>query len=138
MNSNTDLDLVAPEHELADDDPTDAAGGADDEDGGVLRAGDGELAHGPPDQNRFEGFVGRRPRDLAQARELAPNLVEYLARSAAEPERVHIVQRQRHGRLRSRCLCFIVIAGSFAFPLLAPWRDEAVSGGAADGGGIVM
>ena len=93
------LDVVSAEHELADDDAADAAGGADDEHGGVLRAGHGELAHGPAAEEDGGVLLGHGggggAGHLAEPRELAPHLVEHLPGAPAEPHRVHdhVVQR---------------------------------------------
>jgi len=83
------LDVVSAEHELADDDAADAAGGADDEDGDVLRAGHGELAHGPAAEEDGGVLLGHSggggAGHLAEPRELAPHLIEHLPGAPAEP-----------------------------------------------------
>lgn len=61
------LDSVAPKHKLPDDKAADAAGGANDEHGGVLRTGDGEFAHWATlsnEQRRLVVVHPRRPRNL--------------------------------------------------------------------------
>lgn len=89
------LNSVAPKHEFPDDEAADAAGGADDEHGGVLGAGDGKFAHGPTlpyEQRRLVVVRPRSPRNLPQPGEFPPHLVEYLPRSPPQPHRIHLVQ----------------------------------------------
>lgn len=64
------LDSVTPEHELADNNTTDPAGGSNDENGGILSPRNGELAHWTfPDEEGVEGVLvisSSGPGDLPQ------------------------------------------------------------------------
>lgn len=106
---NQGLDGVSPEHELANQDPADAAGGANHQDGGVLSARNGELAHGSavPDVVSVVGVVvavnvnvvgSDGAGDLAQSGEVAPRLVEYLAGFPAQADGINLVQPLFHHR----------------------------------------
>lgn len=70
MAIKENLDSITPEHELPDNNPTDPAGGSNDEHDGVLSPRNGELAHRTfPDEEGIEGVLvisSSSPRDLPQ------------------------------------------------------------------------
>lgn len=127
------LDSVSPEHELADHNATDAAGGSNDEDGGVLRARDGELAHGSalPEAKKVEGLLVVRtdsPGDLPEAGELPPHLVEDLPRPPPETHRVDVLEAYHRTPRPGRLLLlddFIIAASLGGSP-----RDKPAVGAA--------
>lgn len=91
----TYLDLVAPKHELADNNPSDPASSSNNEHGGVLGLRDGELAHRATDEDGIQqALIGCGPGNLAKAGELAPDLIEYLARFTTKTDRIYVVKGQ--------------------------------------------
>lgn len=124
-----DLNAVASKKELADDDATDAGGGADNEDCGVLGARNGELAHGSfPDEEGVEGIplIGANGAgDLSEAGELAPDLVEQLSGSTPQSHGIDNVFKVEETRLRLALLVLVGISSSSSSSIII----ISVSGG---------
>ncbi|XP_030510222.2 uncharacterized protein LOC115724971 [Cannabis sativa] len=92
------LDRVASEHELADYKASNARSGPNDENCGVLGTRNGKLAHGSfPNEKSIECsplVCSASARNLAQSRELMPNLIEQLTGSATQSDKIHILKIQ--------------------------------------------
>lgn len=92
-----DLDAVASEHELANNNTTNTTGGTNNKNSCILSTRDSKLTHRPSlsdEEALISGAVGSGY--LAQLRELTPHLIKYLSRLPPEPHRVHLIKPSYH------------------------------------------